>query len=1112
MDELYDIPFAPQSLTDKFVFPLSFSQQRLWLLDQLEGASATYNIHDTKLIRGTLDIQALQQAIQAIVQRHEALRTTFDFVNDAPVQIITPEIAFSCPVINLKTYPEAERLDVARQYAQCESQESFNLQKDILLRVKLLHLSETEHVLLVTIHHIIADAWSMELLWQELSQLYPAFVQGEASPLPPLPIQYADYTLWQRERLQGERLETQLNYWKQKLDSAITVLPLPTDYARPPQQTFIGKKVWGSLSPELTKAIKSFSRQEGCTLFMTLLAAFQTLLFRYSGQDDITVGSPIAGRSQLETESLMGCFVNTLVLRNALSGCPSFRELLQRVRQTTLEAYEHQDLPFEKLVEVLDLARDRSRHPIFQVMLVLQNAPTAALDLPGLTSESLLVDNGTTKFDLTLSLRETPAGLEGTLIYSTDLFDAETITRLFHHFQVLLESAIAHPDQSIATLPLLTPTEQQQILEEWNNTTVEFPCSIHLHHRLHHLLEAQVERTPDAIAVMDEHQQLTYAAFNAKANQLAHYLQAKGIKPGTCVGLLVNRSVDMLIGLYGILKAGGAYVPLDPNYPFERIAFILSDAQVPLVVTQQNLKGSLAIPSICLDADGSAIASTPDTNLPTVTQPTVTQPTNPVAYTIYTSGSTGVPKGVKISHSSVVNLLYSIQQEPGLTAQDTVLAVTTLSFDIAVVDLYLPLMVGAKLVIASHNQTKDAHLLMQLMTRSQVTFMQATPATWQMLLEAGWQGQPQPQPQPQPQLKILCSGESLTDQLAQSLLERCTALWNLYGPTETTVWSTLCQIQPHTKVTIGRPIANTQIYILDRHLQPVPINVLGEIHIGGAGLAQGYHHRPQLTAEKFIPNPFYPLSSSSPLPRSHTPTLYKTGDLARYLPNGTIEYLGRLDHQVKIRGFRVELGEIATVLAQHPSVEAAIVLSSTALLREDEPGDQRLVAYVVFQSGMGSLTPEELRRSLQQKLPDYMIPAAYVPLDRFPLLPNGKIDRQAFPPPNSSHLARSTAFVLPQTAIEQQIAEIWQGVLKLSEIGIHDNFFDLGGHSLLATQVTSRIRQRFQVQLPLRLFFDKPTIAALATEIEQSSAQPKSQSAPTIKPVSREAWRRQSNP
>jgi surfactin family lipopeptide synthetase A len=1070
MDTLPPTPCTADSWDNQFVFPASFAQQRLWLLDQLEGASATYNIHDTRLLRGSLDIKALQQAVQTIVQRHETLRTAFDFIDDQPVQIVAAAIDFVVPVLDFTTDPEADRHDRAKQYAIQESQQPFDLKQNPLLRVTLLRLGTTAHLLLVTIHHIIADAWSIGLFWQELSQLYPAFVQATAAPLPPLPIQYADYTLWQRERLQGERLEHQLNYWKQKLGGELGALQLPTDRPRPPQQTFIGEKAWITLVPELLQPVKAFSRQEGCTLFMTILAAWQTLLYRYSGQVDIAVGTPIAGRSQVETEGLIGFFANTLVLRSDLSGEPSFRELLQRVRQTTLEAYEYPDLPFEKLVQELPPARDRSRHPLFQVMLVLHNMPAAPLALPGLTSESLLVDNGTTKFDLMLSLQEQDDSLEGTITYSTDLFDAATIDRLCGHFQVILTSAIADPDQAITTLPILTAAEQQQILVEWNHTSMEFSRST----GIHQLLEAQADRTPDAIAVRDEQSQLTYAELNAKANQLAHYLQSQGVKPGIDVGLLVDRSVEMLVALLGILKAGGTYVPIDPSYPAERIAFILTDAQVVIVLTQQQFVGLLQMDCICLDREQATITAFPTTNLAVAAA-------DLTAYVIYTSGSTGMPKGVEISHRSVVNLLVAMQQETWLTPADVMLAVTTISFDISILELYLPLMVGASLVIASRSATRDPHQLMQLIERSAITILDTTPATWQMLLEAGWQGQPQ--------LKILCGGDVLSEPLAQALRDRGAALWNVYGPTETTVISTVGRILPDTPVSVGRPIGNTQIYILDRHLQPVPVGVLGELYIGGAGLAQGYRQRPELTAKKFIPHPFSP-----------SDRLYKTGDLARYRPDGQIEFLGRIDHQVKVRGFRVELEEISAVLAQHPALESTIVR-----LREDDPGDQRLVAYVVFHPGMAVETAA-LRLFLQQKLPDYMIPSAYIPLEQWPITPNGKVDRAALPRPEQSHLPRSATFVPPQTDLEQQLAEIWQAVLNQPSVGIHDNFFELGGHSLLATQVTARIRQRFQVQLPLRYFFDQPTIAALAIAIAQRQTQPNQ--APKIQPVTRAAWRK----
>jgi surfactin family lipopeptide synthetase A len=1074
MDTFPSVPCSAVVSREQFVFPASFAQQRLWLVEELEGASATYNIHSAYCLHGMIDIAAFTQAIQTIVQRHESLRTSFEQRDEGVVQIITTPIDVAVPVIDCTHHPQAERLDMAQQLALQEVQQPFDLSQASLLRVKLLRLDETEHILLVTIHHIIADAWSMGVFWQELSQLYAAFVQAQPDPLPPLPIQYADYSQWQRDLFQGSHLETHQNYWKQKLAGELTALPFPTDHPRPPQQTFVGSRASVSLSGELTAAIKVLSRQERCTLFMTLLAAWQTLLYRYTGQADIVVGTPIASRNPVQTEPLIGFFANTLVLRSDLSGNPSFRDLLQRVRQTTLEAYEHQEIPFEKLVEELAPVRDRSRHPLFQVMLALYNTPTSALALPGLIAESLAIDNETTKFDLTLSLQEKDGSLQGAIIYNTDLFDAATIARLSQHFQILIASAVAQPDQSIATLPLLTP-EETQLFQTWNQTQAEFPRDT----CIHHLLEAQAEQAPEAIAVIDDQQQLTYAELNARANQLAHYLASRGVRPGSHVGLLVDRSVEMLISLFGILKTGATYVPLDPLYKMERIKLMLADVQAEIVVTQQQFTGMLHSSYICLDTEQAAIAAFPTTNL------AVAITADLIAYVIYTSGSTGMPKGVAVTHRSVLNLLVAAQQEPGLTAADTVLAVNPICFDISIIDCFLPCLVGARMVVASREATRDPQQLIQLMTRSAVTCMLATPTTWQMLLEAGWQGQPE--------LNMLAGGEAISATLAQALLARGKTLWNVYGPTEATVWVTVSQIRPQDSITIGRPIANTQIYMLDRQLQSVPIGVPGELFIGGVGLAQGYHHRPELTAAKFIPHPFVPGER-----------LYQSGDLARYLVDGRIEWLGRLDHQVKIRGFRVELEEIINVLTNHPSVAAAIVL-----LREDNPGEPRLVAYVVFDANQ-IVAIASLRQYLQQQLPDYMIPAAYVPLERFPMTPNGKVDRKALPQPEQSHLSCPNEFAAPKTDLEQQIAEIWQVVLNLTQVGIHDNFFELGGHSLLATQITARIRQKFQVQLPLRCFFDQPTIAALATEITQRQTTATNQPAPpSLKAFSRETWRRQ---
>ncbi|MFN6488341.1 MULTISPECIES: non-ribosomal peptide synthetase, partial [unclassified Nostoc] len=743
------------------------------------------------------------------------------------------------------------------------------------------------------------------------------------------------------------------------------------------------------------------------------------------------------------------------------------RQLLTRVREVAFGAYTHQDLPFEMLVEALQPERDLSHTPLFQVMFVLQNAPISELELAGLNISLSNTQSTTAKFDLTLSMQNTPSGLVGAWGYNTDLFDERTIERMNGHFVTLLESIVAKPEERIYQLPLLTPREQQQLLFDWNDTKSTYPqdkC-------IHQLFEEQVERTPNAVAVVFDNQQLTYYQLNCRANQLAHYLQTLGVKPDVLVGICVERSLEMVVGLLGILKAGGAYVPLDPDYPQDRLSFILDDAALPVLLTQKSLLESLpkhTAQVVCLDSDRQFIAQHSPENLHSVSKP------ENLAYVIYTSGSTGRPKGVEVNHNGVVNFLASMSHSLGLTACDTFCAVTTISFDIAALELYLPLMVGAKVLVVSREVTSDGTRLLLELQHSGATVMQATPATWQMLLASGFSTQ-------QLKMKILCGGEALSTPLAHQLLETGNEVWNLYGPTETTIWSSIyqlknesTQIEARSATTpIGRPIANTQIYILDTQLQPVPVGVPGELYIGGAGLAKGYLNRSELTQEKFIPNPFEETGASR---------LYKTGDLARYLPDGNIEYLGRIDNQVKIRGFRIELGEIETVLSQYPHVQANCVIA-----REDNPGDKRLVAYVVPHQH-STPTINELRQFLKAKLPDYMVPTAFAILESLPLTPNGKIDRRALPAPDFKS-QRIDKYLAPRNPIEELLAQIWAQVLKLELVDINDNFFELGGHSLLATQVVSRIRSIFKVELPLRELFARTTVAELAPAIGQLQQQ-----------------------
>jgi amino acid adenylation domain-containing protein len=906
-----------QRLPREGPLPLSFAQQRLWFLDRFEPGSPFYNIPAAARLSGDLDIIALERSLQEVVRRHETLRTTFQTVEGQPAQVIAPTLTLPLPLVDLTSRPEVERAEEARRLAREEAQRPFDLTRAPLLRATLLKLGPQEHVVLLVMHHIVSDGWSMGVFFREVATLYQAFLNDEPSSIPELPVQYADFACWQRDWLQGELLESQLTYWQDRLANVPAALELPTDHPRPAVQTVHGAMEPLLLPSELVERLHALSRREGCTLYMILLAAFQALLHRYSGQEDFCIGTPVAGRTRPEMEGLIGFFVNTLVLRADLSGDPTFAEHLKRVRETCLGAYAHQDLPFEMLVEALQPQRDLSRSPLFQVMLILQNTPLPSLDLPGLQLNPIEAESGTAKFDLNLALVETDRGLVGSLEYNTDLFEAATVRRLLVHFRNLLEEAAANPERRVSELPLLTAEERHQLLTEWNCTEADLPdrdC-------IHRLFEAQVERTPEAIALIYEDEKVTYCELNRRANQLAHHLRDLGVGPEVLVGICMERSIEMVVGLLGILKASGAYVPLDPGFPRERIAFMLKDARVPLVLTQKSLQAGLPdqeVRLVLLDADAEAIARH------SADDPASGVESDNLAYVLYTSGSTGLPKGVQITHGSVVNFLASMSREPGLSDQDTLLAVTTLSFDIAGLEIFLPLTVGARLVLVPREVTQDGKRLAEKL--SDATVMQATPVTWQMLLDAGWPGSPG--------FKILCGGEAMPSDLARQLLGRCASLWNMYGPTETTIWSTVHRVDGRVSpVPIGRPIANTQVYVTDSRGQPVPVGVAGELLIGGAGLARGYLGRPELTHEKFIPNPY----SDSPGSR-----LYRTGDLARWLPNGELECLGRLDHQVKVRGFRIELGEIESVLGLHPDVSQVAVVA-----RGETPENKRLIAYFV---------------------------------------------------------------------------------------------------------------------------------------------------------------------
>ncbi|MCZ8118403.1 MAG: amino acid adenylation domain-containing protein [Microcystis sp. LE18-22.4A] len=1072
-------PILPR--TKDTELPLSFAQQRLWFLDQLQPNSALYNIPMVLHFRGNLNQKALEQSLREICDRHEVLRTNFVTIDGQPTQIIqTTRETIS--VVDLQDLPIQEQAEKTQQLKQKQATQPFDLAKESLIRITLVVLSETEHLLLVCMHHIISDGWSIEVFIHELTSLYNAYTQNHPANLAPLPIQYADFALWQKQWLQGDVLQTQLNYWQNQLANAPSLLSLPTDHPRPAVQSFVGTQQEFSLSPKLSQALTELSRQQGVTLFMTLLAAFDALLYRYTGSSDILVGTPIANRNRGEIEGLIGFFVNTLVMRTDLSDNPSFSQLLTRVREVTMDAYAHQDLPFEMLVEALQPERDLSHTPLFQVAFVLQNTPKSEIAMTGLTVTDLPPENTTAKFDLTLAMVNTDDGLKGVWEYNTDLFESSTIERLSGHFLNLLGGIAANPQARISQLPLLTESETNQLLIEWNNTQVDYPeykC-------IHQLFEEQVKRTPDAVAVVCSQQQLTYNELNCRANQLAHYLRKLGVKPDELVGICLERSLDMIVGLLGILKAGGAYLPLDPDYPSERLQFAIADAQLSLLLTQEGLIDKLPehqAPLILLDRFTEEINQNSQDNLTGVVT------ANNLANLIYTSGSTGKPKGVMVEHRGLFNLATAQIKTFNLQSNSRLLQFASLNFDASIWEIIMAIGSGATLYL----DTKDALMpglpLMGRLKDYGITHIILPPSALAALpLEEI------------PELQtIIVGGEACSEELIKQWA-RGRNFFNAYGPTETSVCATVEKWTDETlKVTIGRPIANTQVYILDSHLQPVPIGVPGELHIGGMGLAKGYLNRPELTQEKFIPNPFEKDEVIPPTPLNkggNEPSkLYKTGDLGRYLPDGKIEYLGRIDNQVKLRGFRIELGEIEALLNQNEAVQ-----SSCVIVREDNLGDKRLVAYVVPQPEI-NLTINEIRQFLRAKLPDYMVPTAFVLLDTFPLTPNGKIDRRALPVPD---LQRQGEYIAPRNPIEEKMAQIWGEVLKLKRVSIEDNFFELGGHSLLATQVISRLQETFEIVLPLRYLFESPTIAQLSAVILKELQTGLGLKLPSIVPVNRE--------
>ena len=1058
-------PIQPVPRTQPLV--LSFAQQRLWFLERLEGIHADYNMPGMFWLEGELNRVALERSLEAIVRRHESLRTTFRSDRDGiPYQYVNEAETVTLPAIEV---PDGDRVRFDN-LVRSEARQPFDLTCDWPIRFKVLQLSPTANVLLVTLHHIIADGWSLGIFWRELSHLYNAFCEGRTPQLPPLEIQYADFAHWQRHWFAARLLEVQLQYWRQKLAGAPPLLELPVDYPRPTVPAFRGSAQIFEFDTTLYPQLAALSRRAGATLFMTLLAAFQVLLYRYSGQTDILVGTPIASRNRKDIEPLIGFFANTLVLRSDLSENPSFEALLARVKQTTLEAYTHQDLPFEKLVEELQPERHLNLHPIVQVRFALQNAAdSAALELTGLAVRDMgSVAETTREFDLEFHLHSRSQVLVGACAYNTDLFKAETIQRMWEHFQTLLQGIVADSSRAIAEIPLPTAADRQQMLR-WSQPQLpeplwEVPSVLKL-------LEERSQQHADAIALEFQDERLSYRSLHERANQLARYLQTFGVGPDVIVGVFVERSPDLAIIFLAILKAGGAYLPLDPTYPSERLAYTLADAGVSVLITQPALLESLPIHqarTIALESNAAEVAAQP------ATPPTVTVSPDALAYLIYTSGSTGRPKGVMVTHRGMGNLAVHLISTFAMTSESRVLQFSSASFDASIMEMVMALGAGACLCFGSRESLLPGPNLVRFLKERAISHALLPPSALAVLQAAAL-----------PDLEVLIVGGEACPVPLMRQWAQGRRFFNAYGPTEATVCATIAPCDPEDDaITIGRPIANTEVYILDGCGRSVPIGVPGELHIGGIGLARGYLNHPDLTQEKFIEIP-HPLQASNGTPSPKR--LYKTGDRARFRADGNIEFLGRLDDRVKLRGFRIELGEIGTTLERHPQVRAAI-----ALLREDLPGDKQLVAYAVLRD---ESSPDEalrdrpsqdtelprsstaLREFLREQLPNYMVPSAVIVLEEFPLTPNGKLDRRALPPPT---LARDAGQQHPKTEVEQQIAAIWQQFLSVEEVGLDDNFFELGGHSLLLARLQERLQECFGVELPVVELFARPTVGTLA--------------------------------
>jgi amino acid adenylation domain-containing protein len=1040
--------------------PASIDQERLWFIDQLQPGNTAYNIFSASRIRGSLNVPIMERVINELIQRHEVLRTTLKSVDGVPVQVIAPELEITLEPVSLEHLPEEERYDEALRLTTEEFARPFDLEKGPLVRAGLLRLAEDDFVLQVNMQHAITDRWSFAVFEKELAVLYQAFATGQPSPLPELPIQFADYAVWQRERMNSDEYKKDLEYWLRQLDVSF-VLDFPTDFPRPPVQNFRGARVYVGYPKSLLDGLKELSRREGVTMFMTLMAAFKTLIYRYTNQHDILISTPIGTRLRPETENLVGYLLNLLIVRTDLSGNPTFRELLKREQEACVGAFAHQEVPFGKLVQELKPKQDASRNPIAQVAFLYLDFPEAtAMQFLGLTATPIDIDNGASRFDITLAMIETPEGFAISIEYISDIFEHGRMERMARHLQVLLEGIIANPDARLSDVPILTLAEQRQ-LQHWNDTAHQFPSTL----LVHQLFEQQAALRPGAPALLFEDQALTFSEINRRANQLARHLLRRGLEPEARVGVMLPRTPDALVALLAIFKAGGCYLPLDPEYPPERLAFMLDDAAVSLLITEESLRVHLpeqATPVITLDDEQLAEQSIE--NVENEVRP------EQLAYIIYTSGSTGRPKGVSVEHRQLLHTLQSAQEVLKLTEADCLPSIASFSFDISLLELLCAPLAGGRCLLVSTHGVLEATVTARVL--KQATVLHAVPGLMRRFVSVARETAASGR-----QLRlVLVGGEAV----APELLAEMQDVWSsadvrvLYGPTEATIICAGYDVSREGAIDhqmIGRPLPNTVLRILDQAGKLVPIGVDGEICIGGAGLSRGYRERADLTAESFVPDEYSTCAGAR---------IYRTGDRGRYLPDGNIEFTGRMDEQVKVRGFRIELGEIESVLREHESVNEAVVIAL-----EDKGNEKRLAAYVVTAQG-ASRNISELRNSLKERLPDYMIPSAFVYLDALPLTSHGKIDRRALPAPDAERPALAEAFIAPRTPTEKSLASIWTKLLGINRVGINDNYFELGGDSLLATQLVSQLRGVFEVELPLVNLFQYPTLAELATSIEEA--------------------------